>query len=201
MVTEEKNNMSLKIAELAGKARNGNRMSFQELVSMFQEDIYRLAYYRTYSQMDAEDITQEVFVQAYRKLKSLNDTKRFRAWLYSIAVNRCNDFLRKRKYLSLLQFRSSQEHEIMEAGKGMSNNYNDSIAKKKFWEQVRSLLDKLSTMEREVFTLRFMDHRNINEIAEIMDKSESTVKTHLYRALNKVRKDSVFFQEYRESIS
>ncbi len=89
----------------------------------------------------------------------------------------------------------------MEAGKGMSNNYNDSIAKKKFWEQVRSLLDKLSTMEREVFTLRFMDHRNINEIADIMDKSESTVKTHLYRALNKVRKDSVFFQEYRESIS
>ena len=201
MATEENNNMSLKTAELAEKARNGNRMSFQELVSMFQEDIYRLAYYRTYSQMDAEDITQEVFVQAYRKFKSLNDTKRFRAWLYSIAVNRCNDFLRKRKYLSLLQFRSSQEHEIMEAGKGMSNNYNDSIAKKKFWEQVRSLLDKLSTMEREVFTLRFMDHRNINEIAEIMDKSESTVKTHLYRALNKVRKDSVFFQEYRESIS
>ena len=201
MATEENNNMSLKTAELAEKARNGNRMSFQELVSMFQEDIYCLAYYRTYSQMDAEDITQEVFVQAYRKLKSLNDTKRFRAWLYSIAVNRCNDFLRKRKYLSLLQFRSSQEHEIMEAGKGMSNNYNDSIAKKKFWEQVRSLLDKLSTMEREVFTLRFMDHRNINEIAEIMDKSESTVKTHLYRALNKVRKDSVFFQEYRESIS
>ena len=201
MATEENNNMSLKTAELAEKARNGNRMSFQELVSMFQEDIYRLAYYRTYSQMDAEDITQEVFVQAYRKLKSLNDTRRFRAWLYSIAVNRCNDFLRKRKYLSLLQFRSSQEHEIMEAGKGMSNNYNDSIAKKKFWEQVRSLLDKLSTKEREVFTLRFMDHRNINEIAEIMDKSESTVKTHLYRALNKVRKDSVFFQEYRESIS
>ena len=201
MVTEEKNNMSLKIAELAGKARNGNRMSFQELVSMFQEDIYRLAYYRTYSQMDAEDITQEVFVQAYRKLKSLNDTRRFRAWLYSIAVNRCNDFLRKRKFLSLLQFRSSQEHEVMEAGKGMSNNYNDSIAKKKFWEQVRSLLDKLSTMEREVFTLRFMDHKNINEIAAILDKSESTVKTHLYRALNKVRKDSVFFQEYRESIS
>ncbi len=102
MATEENNTMSLKTAELAEKARNGNRMSFQELVSMFQEDIYRLAYYRTYSQMDAEDITQEVFVQAYRKLKSLNDTKRFRAWLYSIAVNRCNDFLRKRKYLSLL---------------------------------------------------------------------------------------------------
>ena len=201
MVTEENNNMSLKIAELANKARDGNRLSFQELVSMFQDDIHRLAYYRTFSQMDAEDITQEVFVQAYRKLKSLNDTQRFRAWLYSIAVNRCNDFLRKRKYLSLLYIRTVREQEFMEEDKGMSNNYNDSIAKKRFWEQVRALLKKLSTMEREVFTLRFMDHRNINEIAAILGKSESTVKTHLYRALEKVRKDSVFFQEYRESIS
>ncbi len=197
----EKNNIALKVTALAEKARDGNRMSFQELVSIFQEDIHRLVYYRTYSQMDAEDITQEVFVQAYRKLKSLNDTQRFRPWLYSIAVNRCNDFLRKRKLLSLLQFKSAQEQEFMETGKGMSNNYNETIAKKRFWKQVRSLLDKLSAMEREVFTLRFMDHRNINEIAAILDKNESTVKTHLYRALNKVRKDSVFFQEYRESLS
>ena len=100
MTTEDKNNMSLKIAELAEKARSGNRWSFQELMTMFQEDIYRLVYYRTYSRMDAEDITQEVFVQAYRKLKSLKDTQSFRAWLYTIAVNRCNDFLRKKKYLS-----------------------------------------------------------------------------------------------------
>ncbi|MDH3390806.1 MAG: RNA polymerase sigma factor [Desulfobulbaceae bacterium] len=197
----EKNNIALKVSALAEKARDGNRMSFQELVSIFQEDIHRLVYYRTYSQMDAEDITQEVFVQAYSKLKSLNDTQRFRPWLYSIAVNRCNDFLRKRKLLSLLQFKSAQEQEFMDTGKGMSNNYNETIAKKRFWKQVRSLLDKLSAMEREVFTLRFMDHRNINEIATILDKNESTVKTHLYRALNKVRKDSVFFQEYRESLS
>lgn len=201
MATEKNKNMSLEIAALADNARNGNRWSFQELVSIFQEDIYRLVYYRTFSRMDAEDITQEVFVQAYRKLKSLNDTQKFRAWLYTIAVNRCNDFLKKKKYLSLLRMRSVQEQEFVEEGKGMSNNYTDSIAKKRFWEQVRSLLDKLSAMEREVFTLRFMDHRNINEIAVILDKSESTVKTHLYRALNKVRKDSMFFQEYRESMS
>lgn len=89
----------------------------------------------------------------------------------------------------------------METGNDMSANYNETIAKEKFWEQVRSVLGKLSSMEREVFTLRFMDHRNINEIAEILDKSESTVKTHLYRALNKLRQDSGFFQEYRESLS
>ena len=201
MATENNNDMSLKIAARAEKAKQGSRMSFQELVNIFQDDIYRLVYYRTYSQMDAEDITQEVFVQAYRKLTSLNDTEKFRAWLYTIAGNRCNDFLRKKKYLSLLQMRSAREQEFMEEDKGMGNDYNDSIAKKRFWEHVRTLLEKLSSMEREVFTLRFMDHQNINEIAAILNKSESTVKTHLYRALHKVRKDSVFFQEYRESMS
>jgi RNA polymerase sigma-70 factor (ECF subfamily) len=201
MTTEDKNNMSLKIAELAEKARSGNRWSFQELMTMFQEDIYRLVYYRTYSRMDAEDITQEVFVQAYRKLKSLKDTQSFRAWLYTIAVNRCNDFLRKKKYLSMLQFRSAQEQEFMKEDQDMSQEYNETLAKEKFWRQVRTLLGKLSSMEREVFTLRFMDHQDINEIAAILDKSESTVKTHLYRALDKMRKESVLFQDYRGSIS
>ena len=91
MKSEDAKKMTLKIAALVEKARSGNRVSFHELVSMFQQDIHRLAYYRTFSQMDAEDLTQEVFEQAYRKMDSLHDLQRFRSWLYSIAVNRCND--------------------------------------------------------------------------------------------------------------
>ncbi len=54
----------------------------------------------------------------------------------------------------MLQFRSAQEQEFMEEDKDMSQNYNDPLAKEKFWGQVRSLLGKLSTMEREVFFSR-----------------------------------------------
>ena len=97
METDEKKDMSLKVAELAESARDGNRLSFQELVSLFQQDIYRLAYYRTFSQMDAEDLTQDVFEQAYRKLATLNEPQRFRAWLYSIDAVHRNRNLRKRK--------------------------------------------------------------------------------------------------------
>ena len=201
MKTDVKENMSLKIAALVEKARNGNRAGFQELVSMFQEDIYRLAYYRTFSQMDAEDLTQDVFEQAYRKINSLNEPQRFRAWLYSIAVNRCNDFLRKRKYMALLRMHSTEEQDFMNTDNDTGNGYNERIDKKRFWQQVKSMLNKLSAMEREVFTLRFMDHRNINEIAAILGRNESTVKTYLYRALNKVRDESEFFKEYRESLS
>ena len=63
------------------------------------------------------------------------------------------------------------------------------------------MLAKLSVMEREVFTLRYMDHRNISEIASILEKNESTIKTHLYRALNKVKAHSEFFKEYKELTS
>ena len=201
MESEDKKNMSLKVAALAEDARKGNRLSFQELMSLFQEDIYRLAYFRTFSQMDAEDLTQDVFEQAYRKLATLNDPQRFRAWLYSIAVNRCNDFLRKRKYTAILHRRSTQEQDFTGMEKHMDISSGDRIDKKTFWKQVKAMLAKLSTMEREVFTLRFMDHRNINEIASILNRNESTVKTHLYRALDKVRAHSEFFKEHRESLS
>lgn len=201
MKTVDNKDMSLKIVTLVENARNGNRLSFQELVRLFQEDIYRLAYFRTFSQMDAEDLTQDVFEQAYRKLATLNEPQRFRAWLYSIAVNRCNDLLRKRKYTVLLHRRSAEEQDFSERDKNMNSSYGDRIDKKTFWKQVKVMLGKLSTMEREVFTLRFMDHRNINEIASILDKNESTVKTHLYRALNKIRAHAEFFKEHRELIS
>jgi len=201
MKTEDKKNMSLEIVELVEKARDGNRLSFQELVNIFQEDIYRLAYYRTFSRMDAEDLTQDVFELAYRKMNSLHDPQRFRAWLYSIAVNRCNDLLRKRKYLALLQMRTGQEQDFVDSGRDMQKSYNERIEKKRFWQQVKAMLHNLSAMERQIFTLRFMDHRNINEIAAILDKNESTIKTHLYRALSKVRGQAEFFKDYRELMS
>ena len=200
MTAAENNQMTMEIAALAEKAMAGNRMSFQKLVNIFQEDIYRLVYYRTYSRMDAEDITQEVFVQAFQKLINLNDTQKFRAWLYTIAVNRCNDFLRKRKYLSLLRIKTAREQELMETGVEKGNSYDEALAREKFWQKVRSLLDRLSAMEREVFTLRFMDHLNLGEIATVLGKNESTVKTHLYRALDKIRKDSDLLEEYRGAI-
>ena len=100
----------------------------------------------------------------------------------------------------MLRVKTVQEQEIKEADRVGNSGFDDSIERKKFWEQVRTLLDKLSGMEREVFILRFMDNLGLNDIAAVLDKNESTVKTHLYRALNKIRKESAFLEEYRESL-
>ena len=84
------------------------------------------------------------------------------------------------------------------------NNYDNPDAlvhlmKQDFWNQVKRLLGKLSKMEREVFILRFMDYLSIKEISQVIKKSESTVKTHLHRALQKFRKEPSIIQFLRET--
>ena len=193
---------SLNVATLVEQARQGNRGAFQKLVSLFQEDIYRMLYYRTYSRMDAEDLSQEVFVQAYKKINSLKNAERFKSWLYSIAANRFRDFIRKRKLLTFFGLSSSDVLDsLADNSDDSSNRVLEKMEQEKFWHQVKKLLADLSDLEREVFTMRFMDQLKIGEIAIVLQKNESTVKTHLYRALQKMKKHSSTLKEFRESLS
>ena len=82
---------------LVKKAKAGSRSAFTELVDLFQDDIFKMVFYRIRTQMDAEDITQEVFMQAYKNLSGLKKVDRFKSWLFSIAVNRVLYFKRKKR--------------------------------------------------------------------------------------------------------
>lgn len=158
-----------------------------------------MVYYRTRSPMDAEDITQDVFVQAYKNVSRLHSPKQFKSWLFSIAVNKVRDFHRKGKFRALFGLYTEGDEERDPPGEGGNDeNALDIMTRKDFWRGVGGLLDKLSTMEREVFILRFMDDLGIREIAEVLKKQESTVKTHLYRALEKFRREPSMRELLRE---
>ena len=177
------------IALLAERAQAGNRFSFERLMDMFQGDIFRLVYYRTGSHMDAEDLTQDVFIKAFKGLSGLKDVYRFRPWLFSIAVNRVRDFRRKKK---LLFFLKNSEEKMDEWDKADREGYDNPeafnhLVRKEFWENMGIFTNKLSRWEREVFHLRFLNQLGIKEIAMVLSKSESTIKTHLYRALHKFK--------------
>lgn len=175
-------------ALLAEKAKTGDRLAFHRLVDQFQPEIYRMIYYRTRSQMDAEDLTQDVFLQAYKNIGRLDSPKVFRSWLYRIAVNRVRDFYRRKKFKSMFGFVSTEDEDFHETEEmAVAPEADESLTRKDFWRRVEQILTRLSRMEREVFTLRFLDQLSINEISTTLKKNESTVKTHLYRALNKVK--------------
>ena len=77
----------------------------------------------------------------------------------------------------------------------------ENIERQEFWSRVHIMLDRLSQMEKEVFLLRFFDDLGIREISEVINKSQSTVKTHLYRALKKFKNDEAFRDFLREAVS
>jgi RNA polymerase sigma-70 factor (ECF subfamily) len=178
------------IAALVEQARAGSRTALEQLVGMFQGDIFRMAYYRTHSSMDAEDLTQEIFMQAFKNLSRLKTAERFRSWLFKIALNRIRDFNRKKRFRALfstLDDTDKVDRSYAETGDRPAEAL-DNLMVKDFWKQIRLFTDKLPRMEKEVFMLRFMDHLSIKEISQVLRKNESTVKTHLYRSIKKFKK-------------
>lgn len=193
---------SAQTSQLVKNAMAGNRFAFERLADLFHEEIFRLVYYRTRSTMDAEDLAQEIFIQAFKNLSGLKKVDRFKSWLYSIAVNKVRDFNRKKKFQRLFSSSADNDKETPPGSESDDNpDALDSLMRQDFWRHVESVLDKLSKMEREVFILRFMDHLSIKEVSQVMKKGESTVKTHLYRALQKFREEPSMIQFLREGIA
>jgi len=175
---------------LVEQAKAGNRSAFAQLADRFHQDIFRMVYYRIRSRTDAEDITQDVFLKVFQKISGIKETAKFRGWIFSITLNRIRDFQRKKRFRSLFKVEDENiESHAPEQGDTDQPDALNQVLKKDFWRQIGLILNKLSNMEKEVFLLRFFDHLSINEIAGVLKKNESTVKTHLYRALAKFKNE------------
>lgn len=199
--TAKASGTSTQLLSLVKQARDGNRSAFAQLADRFHEDIFRMVFYRIRTRADAEDITQDAILKAFQKISSLKDAAKFRGWLFSITLNQIRDFQRKKRFRSLFKVddENIESHPPGEADSDQPEAL-DHVLREDFWRQIGLILKKLSRMEREVFLLRFFDHLSINEIAGALKKNESTVKTHLYRALAKFKKEPVMRQWLHEVI-
>jgi len=199
--TNKTSGTSTQLAFLVNQAKGGNRSAFAKLIDQFQADVFRMVYYRIRSRADAEDIAQDVFLKAYQKISSIKDASRFRGWLFSITLNRIRDFQRKKRFRSLFKAEDEniESQPPSEEGTDQPDALNH-VLREDFWRQIRLILNKLSKMEREVFLLRFFDQLSLNEIAGALKKNESTIKTHLYRALAKFKKEPGMRQSLKEVI-
>ena len=181
---------SAQLVSLVNQARKGNRSALTQLADQFHQEIFRMVFYRIRSRVDAEDITQDVFLKAFQKISSVKDAAKFRGWLFSIALNRIRDVQRKKRFRSLFKKEDEniESHPIEKTDSDQPEAL-EQVMRKDFWRQIGLILKKLPQMEREVFLLRFFDHLSIKEVAGVLKKNESTIKTHLYRALAKFKKE------------
>ena len=174
--------------ELVKKAQSGDQTAFHRLVDHFQPEIFCMIAYRIRSRMDAEDLLQDVMLQAFRAIRRLRSPEVFRSWLYRIAVNRVRDYFRRKQFRALFGFVSVDGDDFKKIPEmAVAPEAEGGIAREDFWRRIEEMLGTLPRMEKEVFILRFLDQLTINEMSAALNKNESTIKTHLYRALNKVK--------------
>jgi RNA polymerase sigma-70 factor (ECF subfamily) len=170
----------------------GDNDAFLELVSQYKKKIYYLAYDIMGDHQEAEDISQEVFIKMFRSLKNFRRDAKMSSWLYQITVNASIDSLRKK---SSKPKRSIDEFDHLHIQEGLttgvSHNFDpvSSAESSQIQNHISQALKKITPKERTVFVMRHYNDLKLSEIAEILNVTIGTVKSLLFRAIKKLRKE------------
>ncbi len=167
---------SSEVQELVQRAHKGDEAAVAQLYQTYAQRIYRYVAYRVSSSDDAEDLTAEVFVKMVEGLPSYRWTGApFESWLYSIASARVIDFRRRntRRPQSELSENLDSSEPVPE----------EQLLNLQEVETLRQAIGKLSDEQQNVLVLRFMERKGHQEVADIIGKSVSAVKSIQHRAL------------------
>ncbi|MFQ6614594.1 MAG: RNA polymerase sigma factor [Fidelibacterota bacterium] len=170
--------------QLILEAQQANREAFHQLVAQHDERIMTLALQLTKNRQDAEDLYQDVFLKAFRKIHQFRFESEFYTWLYRITVNTAYNLSRKRSRIQVADPRSGDERDPLTLIPG--DDRTDDHATE-IMQQVRKALQELPKQQQIVFILKHLQNLKIKDIAAIMGISDGTVKKYLFRAVEKLR--------------
>jgi RNA polymerase sigma-70 factor (ECF subfamily) len=160
------------------KGDQQKRKFFLELFQKYEKDIYRIVFAYVKNKEDALDVVQETAYRAYKKFHALKEKEQFKSWMISIAIHSAIDLLRERKKVTYLtQTNEDQIRFLNRSEKDLAL----SLSLKDVMETI------LSDDEKAVLLLKYYQEYTFKEISTIIDTPESTVKSMVYRALEKIR--------------
>jgi RNA polymerase sigma-70 factor (ECF subfamily) len=181
---------------LIDRARNGDTAAFRQLVERSKITTYRLAYDLTGNRHDAEDLSQEAFIRAYRGLPRFRGEAKWSSWLHRITLNTFLDQKRSKKNDTV------EYHDELETPETMTTMIHTAAAPGPdrraeagdIRDHIERALGCLSPAERSVFVMRHYHDKPLKEIGEALDIAEGTVKVHLFRAVRRMQKELEFFR-------
>lgn len=165
--------------ELIASAIAGRAEAFGILVERYDRAVYHLAYRTLHDVEDAKDATQEAFFKAYRALRTFRPGAKFSTWIFTIAYHACCDRLARRKRFSGDELPDRADPA---AGPETLAVRGDEAGR------LRAAIDALPEKYRTVITLFHVSGKQYEEIAEVLGLPMGTVKTHLFRAKELLRK-------------
>jgi RNA polymerase sigma-70 factor (ECF subfamily) len=167
--------MSHSEPQLVAKAQSGDECAFEQLVRAHQRYVFNLAYRVLGDRSEAEDVTQETFVRAWRGLPSFRAECRFTTWLYRIARNVCLNRLPR------LEAELRQTEELGQPVACPDPGPDEVLDARERQALLHDALAKLPEKYRLVLTLRYLQGFSYAEIADVLNLPLGTVKTHLHR--------------------
>ena len=188
----------LKEKELIRKAKQGDMLAFEELVLQHEKMIYNLAFRMMNHSEDARDISQEVFLKAYRSLSNFDERSAFSTWLYRITHNTCIDEMRKRKGKQNYSLEEELENEEGSVQRQVADDGDTPEEKLLREEQKSEIVQALNTLSEEhkaAIILRDVKGMSYEEIAEILEISLGTVKSRISRARNQCKAEILKIRE------
>ena len=164
----------------------GSQLAFGLLMKRYERLVYRIAFHHVRTRDGALDIAQNVFLKVYRKLDSYSGAAPLKSWLIRIAYNESLSWLRRhrndRMTDELTEVNAPVLHSVQE----------DEVTRMEDQAMIQAELEKLSDKQRLAVSMRYFEDSSLREIAAVLECSEGSVKSILFRSLQKLRNRLTF---------
>ena len=182
--------------QLIRSTLSGDDAAFSTLVQKYRKSVHALAWRKIGDFHYAEEITQDTFLKAYKKLSTLKNHDQFAGWLYVIANRLCINWIRKKKpTLQSLEGTRAEEVEKYSYGHYISGERETEAIERRS-EIVKRLLSRLPESERTVVTLYYLGEMNAKEIGKFLGVSVKTIHSRLHRARKRLQeKEELLVQD------
>jgi len=168
--------------ELIKEIKRGSKSSMNVLVRRYYKIVYAYIYRSIFDKTIAYDLTQEACIKIIKNIKNYAEKGSLKSWMLTIASNQCRDYFRSKEAKSKSLSVQLEENRLESNTSPVSSVFE----KKESRKQIINKMQQLPFEQREVINLRFFHEFKINEIAEITNSSDSTVKSRLYRGMDKL---------------
>jgi len=184
-------------SEIIGKVLSGDQQAYALLVDRYQNYVFTLALRFTKNREDAEEMSQDIFIKAYRSLSDFRGAAKFSTWLYTIVNNTCISFLRKKK----LEVHSLDNEKVFEVADNQESGMRaNMIEQKSRIAMVNKAIALLSTDDAEIITLFYKGEQTLEEISNILGLETNTAKVRLHRARARLKEkmETYFAEEVKD---
>lgn len=172
-------------ASWVSRAKEGDQAAFEAIFERYSRQIYGYIYRMMGNPEDADELTQECFIRAYKNLSHTSQELKLSAWLHRIASNACLDVLRRRQRIRWLPW-ESHKHEHLLHARPLDDPERNALSQETQLV-VQQVLNKMSPRNRMALVLREYEGMSCEDIGQVMALSRSAVKSVLFRGRQEFR--------------